>query len=54
MYIYIYIYIYKNRSGPIMDPWGTPINRSKNELYEELIFVLCFLLNSFRDSQVKP
>ena len=23
-----------------MDPWGTPINRSKNELYEEFIFVL--------------
>ena len=26
-----------------MDPWGTPINRSKIELYEEFIFVLCFL-----------
>ena len=24
-----------NRSGPRIDPWVTPINRSKNELYEE-------------------
>ena len=29
-------YVY--RSGPRMDPWGTPINRSKNELYEEFMF----------------
>ena len=36
IYIYIYIYIL-NRSRPRMDPWGTPIKRSKYDLYEQQV-----------------
>ena len=25
IYIYIYIYIYRKRSGPKIEPWGTPV-----------------------------
>ena len=32
-----------NKSGPRIEPWGTPNNISAQQLKDEFILVLCFL-----------